>query len=91
MIDLFQNRYSVPLSSIEKYFGYPLDVFTEQDGITLANIYNALKDGEAKREDYFQLPKIAAAEDDQQTDEEPAAPKGGKKKGEPKQVSINDL
>ncbi len=90
MIDLFQNRYSVPLSSIEKYFGYPLDVFTEQDGITLANIYNALKDGEAKREDYFQLPKIAASEDEQQT-EETAAPKASKKKSEPKQVSINDL
>lgn len=91
LVDMFQTRYSVPLASIEKYFGYPLDVFTEQDGATLAGIYNSLKDGVAKREDYFQLPKIAASEDEQQTDEEPAAPKGGKKKGEPKQVSINDL
>ena len=91
MVDIFQTKYSVPLASIEKYFGYPLDVFTEQDGATLAGIYNSLKDGVAKREDYFQLPKIAASEDEQQTDEEPAAPKGGKKKSEPKQVSINDL
>lgn len=91
LVDMFQTRYSVPLASIEKYFGYPLDVFTEQDGATLAGIYNSLKDGVAKREDYFQLPKISAAEDDQQTEEEPAAPKGGKKKSEPKQVSINDL
>jgi hypothetical protein len=91
MVDIFQTKYSVPLSSIEKYFGYPLDVFTEQDGANLAGIYNSLRDGVAKREDYFQLPKIAASEDEQQTEEEPAAPKGGKKKGEPKQVSINDL
>jgi hypothetical protein len=91
LVDMFQTRYSVPLASIEKYFGYPLDVFTEQDGATLAGIYNSLKDGVAKREDYFQLPKIAASEDEQQADEEPAAPKGGKKKSEPKQVSINDL
>lgn len=91
MIDLFQNKFSVPLSSIEKYFGYPMDVFTEQDGITLANIYNALKDGEAKREDYFQLPKIAAAEEDQQDENETKEAPKGKKKGENKQVSINDL
>ena len=91
MVDIFQTKYSVPLASIEKYFGYPLDVFTEQDGATLAGIYNSLKDGVAKREDYFQLPKLSATEDEQQTEEEPASPKGGKKKSEPKQVSINDL
>lgn len=68
VVDFFQTRYSVPLSSIEKYFGYPLDVFTEQDGITLTGIYNSLKDGVAKREDYFQLPKIPAAEDAPQSD-----------------------
>lgn len=90
MVDLFQSRYSVPLASIEKYFGYPLDVFTEQDGMTLANIYNALKDGEANREDYFQLPKVAANEDQQDDGEAKESPKG-KKKGEGKQVSINDL
>lgn len=91
MVDFFQTRFSVPLSSIEKYFGYKLDAFTEQDGITLANIFNALKDGEAKREDYFQLPKIAASEDEPQPDDkENTAPKT-RKKGDTKQVSISDL
>ena len=88
LVDMFQTRYSVPLASIEKYFGYPLDVFTEQDGVTLAGIYNALKDGAAKREDYFQLPKIAADEDAQQADDE--APKS-RKKDKTKQVSIDEL
>lgn len=91
MVDFFQTRFSVPLSSIEKYFGYKLDAFTEQDGITLANIFNALKDGEAKREDYFQLPKITASEDEPQPDDkENIAPKT-RKKGDTKQVSISDL
>lgn len=91
MVDFFQTRFSVPLSSIEKYFGYKLDAFTEQDGITLANIFNALKDGEAKREDYFQLPKITTSEDDPQPDDkENTAPKT-RKKGDTKQVSISDL
>lgn len=91
MVDFFQTRFSVPLSSIEKYFGYKLDAFTEQDGITLANIFNTLKDGEAKREDYFQLPKITAVEDEPEPDsKENAAPKTSKK-GDAKQVSIRDL
>lgn len=57
MVNRFQKTFSVPLESIEKYMGYKLDAFTEMDGATLAGIYNALKDGTAKREDYFILPK----------------------------------
>lgn len=91
MVDFFQTKYSVPLASIEKYFGYPLDVFTEQDGATLAGIYNALREGAAKREDYFQLPKLAATEEEQQDESETKENPKGKKKGEAKQVSINDL
>lgn len=88
MVDFFQTKYSVPLASIEKYFGYPLDVFTEQDGATLAGIYNALRDGAAKREDYFQLPKV---EEPQAAEGEGAEPTKSRKKTEAKQVSINDL
>ena len=91
MADFFQTRYSVPLSSIEKYFGYTLDAFTEQDGITLANIFNALKDGEAKREDYFQLPKVSVSEDEPQPDESTPATDKKNKKGSANKVNINDL
>ncbi len=89
-----EKYFSVPLSSIEKYFGYPLDTFTEMDFQTLVGIYNALCDGSAKREDYFQLPKITDSEGDQQPDgKENATPKTTKapKNGEAKQVSISDL
>lgn len=87
LTDRFQTYYSVSLSAIERYFGYPLDSFTEMDGVTLAGIYTALRDGTAKREDFFQLPKVAGAEDEpapEKTDEPP-------RKGSKKQVSMNDL
>lgn len=83
MVNLFQKNYSVPLESIEKYMGYKLDAFTEMDGVTLAGVYNALKDGTAKREDYFVLPKA---------EPEPAATDGEKRTADkPKKVSLNDL
>lgn len=87
LTDRFMTYYSVPLSSIERYFGYPLDSFTEMDGVTLAGIYTALRDGAANREDYFQLPKLAGGEDDA-TPEKTAE---GPKKGNKKQVSMGDL
>lgn len=83
MVNLFQKNYSVPLESIEKYMGYKLDAFTEMDGATLAGVYNALKDGTAKREDYFVLPKAEADAPLKETKE--AAP------SVPKKVSLNDL
>ena len=50
-----------------------------------------MREGGAKREDYFQLPKITASEDEPEPDsKESAAPKTGKK-GDAKQVSISDL
>lgn len=91
MVDLFQTKYSVPLSSIEKYFGYPLDVFTETDGVNLAGIYNALRDGVAKREDYFQLPKVSDTEGEAQTTEDTSCGEDKSKKTGAKKVSVNDL
>ena len=90
LTDRFMTYYSVPLSSIEKYFGYPLNVFTEMDGVELAGIYTALRDGAAKREDYFQLPKVAGSEEPTAPEKADAeAPK--ETKGSKKQVSMNDL
>lgn len=83
MVNLFQKNFSVPLESIEKYMGYKLDAFTEMDGATLAGVYNALKDGTAKREDYFVLPKVEV-DASPESEEKPASGKG-------KKVSLNDL
>lgn len=83
MVNLFRDRYSVPLESIEKYMGYKLEAFTEMDGVTLSGIYNRLREGSAKREDYFDLPKI----DTQQPDE--PSPENQEKK--PGKVKLSDL
>ena len=86
LADRFANYYSVPLESIERYFGYPLDAFTEMDGIALAGIYTALRDGHSKREDYFQLPKLTGAEAEEEPSKDEAAPTKNKKR-----VSMGDL
>lgn len=83
MVNLFQKNYSVPLESIEKYMGYKLDAFTEMDGATLAGVYNALKDGTAKREDYFVLPKAETSAPPKEVKEATA--------DTPKKVSLNEL
>lgn len=88
LTDRFMTYHSVPLSSIERYFGYPLDSFTEMDGVTLAGIYTALRDGAAKREDYFQLPKVAGGEDESEPEK---ADTETVKKNDKKRVSVNDL
>lgn len=87
LTDRFMTYYSVPLNSIERYFGYPLDSFTEMDGVTLAGIYTALRDGASSREDYFQLPKLAGGEDDAPSEKTAEGPKKAGKK----QVKMDDL
>lgn len=87
LTDRFMTYHSVPLSSIERYFGYPLDSFTEMDGVTLAGIYTALRDGAASREDYFQMPKLTAGDDDKTADKTVDTPKKAGKK----QVKMDDL
>lgn len=82
MVNVFQKEFSVPLESIEKYIGYNLDSFTEMDMVTLRGVYTALKEGSAKREDYFDLPKGGAAV---------MVPEPEAKPSEPEQVSLNDL
>lgn len=84
MVNVFQSDFSVPLESIEKYVGYKLDSFTEMDMVTLRGVYTALKEGTAKREDYFDLPKGGSAL--------PAAPEPEPEKpSEPERVSLSDL
>lgn len=92
-VKFFQDTYSVPLKSIEKYFGYSIDRFTEMDGTTLIGIHNALKDGRAKREDYFDLTEELPEEAMPKPGPFSDIPKDGKPKRAPaaNQVSLNDL
>lgn len=55
MLQVFNDEFSVDKSMIEKYIGYVVSRFTEQDFIKLRGVYKALKDGMQKREDYFEV------------------------------------
>lgn len=54
-IKLFEDNFSVTLEMLEKYIGCKSEVFSEHDMIRLNNVYKSLRDGMAKREDYFEI------------------------------------
>lgn len=60
---IFQNEFSVPLEAIEKFIGCKAEAFSMNDLIRLKKVYRSLKDGMAKREDYFDM--ASAEEPDQ--------------------------
>lgn len=78
MSKAFEDDFSVPLASIEKYLGCNHESFSENDFVRLKNVYKSLRDGMAKREDYFEL--APASEPSEVTDPFKAAEgKAGKR------------
>ena len=55
-IKMFEDKFSVTQEMIEKYIGCKSEAFSENDMIRLNNVYRSLKDGMAKREDFFEIP-----------------------------------
>jgi hypothetical protein len=51
----FKAKYGITKEMIEANRGYPVENFTEDDGIELQAIYNAIKDGSVKKEDAFEF------------------------------------
>lgn len=87
LTDIFREKLSVPLESIEKYMGYKLESFTELDGVTLQGIYNSIRDGQSKREDYFDLPKVQELPGESAEDAAPKTKKGSAKE----QIRLTDI
>lgn len=52
-LNAFKNQYKVTQAMIEDRFGYNADAFTEIDYVDLIKIFNSLKDGMSKPEDWF--------------------------------------
>lgn len=52
---LFQNDYGVTVQMLEKFIGCKSESFSMNDLIRLKRVYKSLKDGMAKREDYFEM------------------------------------
>lgn len=51
----FQRDFNVPVDAIEKFIGCKSEAFSMNDCVRLRKVYNAIKDGMSKREDYFDL------------------------------------
>lgn len=56
MFSLFKENFNVTQDMIENRFGYKATAFTERNGVDLKNIYNSLKDGMSKVDDWFDTP-----------------------------------
>ncbi|MBB6446503.1 hypothetical protein [Bacillus benzoevorans] len=52
-LDAFKNKYRVTQEMVETRFGYNADAFSEYDYLDLIKIFNSLKDGMSKVEDWF--------------------------------------
>lgn len=61
MVVAFQE-YGVTTEMIERRLGHKLDSAIEQELIQLRRIYNSIKDGAAKREEFFELSGAAPAQ-----------------------------
>ena len=87
MISAFSENFSVSKEALEKYAGCSTDAFTEQMLLSLGRVYTALKDGAAKREDYFEIAKPDAEKKEEKKEE----PEKKAKKSAEKQVTMSDL
>lgn len=72
-----KDEFGVPLEAVEKFIGCKAEAFTMQSLQRLKRVYTSLKDGIAKREDYFDLglPKeeaVDAFEGKKKKEEKPA-------------------
>jgi hypothetical protein len=55
MLSAFGSEFGVTKGMIESLVGHGVKAMSEDDLVTLRGIYKAVKDGQAKREDYFDL------------------------------------
>lgn len=81
-IKMFEDKFSVTQEMIEKYIGCKSEAFSENDMVRLNNVYRSLKDGMAKREDFFEIP----APDSDKADPEIQDPFAAQKESEEKKT-----
>lgn len=82
MASIFEREFSVPLDAIEAFIGCKSEAFSMNDLIRLKKVYRSLKDGMAKREQYFDL-KLPADESEVENPFQAKEKKGEVKRGEP--------
>jgi hypothetical protein len=55
VLQWFKTKYGITQEMVETKLGHNVESFTEQDFVTLSSINQSLKDGMAKREDFFNI------------------------------------
>lgn len=101
-LNAFKEKHRVTQKQIEERFGYNVDAFTERDLVDLIKIYNSLKDGMSKPDDWFNKKAKSELKEedglgtlfDQQQEEKPASndtkEKGGKDDTKPNTDEIDE-
>lgn len=79
----FEREYGVTVPMLEKFMGCKIESFTMQNLIRLKKVHMSLKDGMAKREDYFELTPTV---DGSEINKDPFAAKVEKTKGKGRQA-----
>lgn len=87
MARAFEKDFSVTLPMLEKYLGCRSDAFSENDFVRLKKVYVALRDGMAKREDYFEI--ALPASESEISDPFDGGKKAEEKKGTKKEAVTN--
>ncbi|MEL3986991.1 hypothetical protein ABEQ76_18805 [Bacillus velezensis] len=59
-LSTFKKEFGITKEMIEEYIGSNVDAFTEQDFLKIGRIYTSLRDGMAKKEDYFNVKATSA-------------------------------
>lgn len=69
MITVFDKEFQVSQAMLEKFIGCSAEAFSENDFVRLVGVYKSLRDGMAKREDYFDI-RVSGSEKVSKTEEE---------------------
>ncbi|MEC0633439.1 hypothetical protein P9D81_01320 [Bacillus haynesii] len=90
---VFKKEFGVTKEMIQECIGSNLDAFTEQDYLKIGRIYTALRDGMAKKEDYFNIKVTSAtkskAEEDFKKQQEKKVSESKEKAGDPADENTN--
>lgn len=84
----FEEEYGVTIPMLEKFIGCKIESFTMQNLIRLKKVYLSLKDGMAKREDYFEM---LPAVDDTEISDPSEKRKGESAKEKPGKGKVKQL
>lgn len=63
LVKNFQEQYGVTAEMLEKYIGCKKEAFSQQSVVRLKNVYNAIRDGSASVEQYFDMSAAAPAQE----------------------------